>query len=105
MDRSRSRVPEAWPAPFPWKSEHDDGRRSGIAFRPEIRRAARCDRDVLAPAGCIGHDAAAHRSTGVEAIEHIAGGGIEHVEVAGQYTSEHEIASGGRDGRYHRPRR
>ena len=76
-----------------------------IALGPEIRRAAGRDGDVLPSAGGIGHHTAAHRSAGIESIEHIAVFRVEHVEVAGQLAGEHEIAAGRRDSGHHRPRR
>src|SRR6185503_15241488 len=72
-----SPAPPAPPAPLALpalrgQGEDDDGRRTRTPLDPEVRRAARRDGDVLFAAGRVGHDAAAHRAAGVEAVERVA---------------------------------
>src|SRR5207244_177116 len=59
--------------------------------------------NVLPAASGIGDDAAAHWSTGIESIEHLAAVGAKDHEVASQLAGQNEIPSGRRDGGHHWP--
>src|SRR5262245_14748403 len=87
------------------QGEHDDRRRARVPLVPEIRRTPRCNRDVLPAARRVGHDAAADRTAGVEAVHNVAFSRVEGDEVARQLAGQHEIPRRGRDRRDHRARR
>src|SRR5262245_9245124 len=68
--------------------------RAGVAAPPKGRRTSGHHRDVLLPFYLIRNHAAADRPTGLKPMQKVAGHGIQHYEMPGQFPTKHHASRG-----------
>jgi hypothetical protein len=75
--------------------------RAGMLPGPELGRSTRHHGDVLLSLHLVADDAAPDGAAGVESIELLPRGGVEHEKIAGELTRENQTAGGRRHCRNH----